>query len=77
MPEEYSSRFNLSNLWDVWPFPVFDGIIFLKKMLELTKTSAEPNALRSPKVFDADTSKEHANITPIVSGRREIYVLAE
>lgn len=54
-----------------------EGIIFLKKMLEDTKTSAEPNAQRSPVVFDAETSKVQASITPKVKGRSEMYVLGE
>lgn len=57
--------------------PVFDGIIFLKKILELTKTRAEPKAQRRPVAFDADTSNEHASMTPMVSGRSEMYVLLE
>lgn len=54
-----------------------DGMIFLKKMFELTKTSADPNAHSRPIAFDADMSKLHASITPIVSGSNETYVLAE
>jgi hypothetical protein len=50
---------------------VFEGIIFLKKMLELTKTSAEPKAHSRPMVLEADTSNEHASMTPRVRGRRE------
>jgi len=46
-------------------------------MLELTNTSADPNAHKRPIAFDADMSKLHASITPIVSGRRDMYVLAE
>jgi hypothetical protein len=53
------------------------GIIFLKNMLELTKMRAEPKADINPKILDADTSKVHASMTPMVSGRRERYVLAE
>jgi len=48
-----------------------EGIIFLKKMLEDTKTRAEPNAQRRPVVFDADMSNVQASITPRVRGRRE------
>ena len=47
-------------------------MIFLKKMLELTNTRAEPKAESKPRKLDADTSNEHASITPIVSGRREM-----
>jgi len=38
---------------------------------------AEPNAQSKPVRFDADTSNVQASMTPIVRGRREMYVLAE
>lgn len=49
---------------------------FLKKMLEDTKMIADPNAHRRPRGFDA-ISNEQDSMTPIVNGRREIYVEAE
>lgn len=49
-----------------------DGIIFLKKMLEDTKISDEPNAHRRPMKFDADISNVHASMTPSVNGTKEI-----
>ena len=64
----------LSNLCDV--DVLFVGMIFLKKMLDVTKTIAEPNAQRRPIAFDADMSKLQASMTPIVSGSREKYVFA-
>jgi flagellar basal body rod protein FlgF len=54
-----------------------DGIIFLKKMFDETKTIAEPKAQRRPGVLEADISNVQANMTPMVSGNREKYVLAE
>ena len=48
------------------------GIIFLKNMLEDTKTIADPKAQRRPNQFDADTSKEQASMTPIVKGSNEM-----
>lgn len=80
MPDEYKRRFSLSSLWDVLDAeepPVFEGMIFLKKMLELTKTRADPKAQRRPIAFDAETSNEKASITPIVNGSSEMYVLLE
>jgi hypothetical protein len=78
MPEEYRRRLSLSNLWDGCDIPpLLEGIIFLKKMLELTKTRADPKAQRRPIALEADMSKEHASMTPMVSGRREMYVLDE
>ena len=56
---------------------VLDGIIFLKKIFELTNTRAEPKAQNRPMIFEAETSKEHASMTPIVRGSKEIYVLLE
>lgn len=56
---------------------LFEGTTFLKKMLELTKMSAEPNAQSKPIAFDSDMSELQARITPMVSGRRERYVFAE
>lgn len=53
------------------------GMIFLKKMLEETNTSAEPKAQNRPMALEADISNEQANITPKVRGRRDMYVLAE
>lgn len=50
-------------------------MIFLKKILEETKTRAEPNAQANPIKFEADMSNEQASITPSVRGRREMYVL--
>lgn len=44
---------------------------FLKNMFDDTNTTAEAKAQNSPSAFDADTSNEHANITPSVSGKRE------
>jgi hypothetical protein len=61
-------------LWDDVCDP--DGIIFLKKMLELTNTRAEPNAQRRPVGFEAD-SNVHASMTPTIRGSREKYVLGE
>ena len=49
-----------------------DGMIFLKKILELTKTRAEPKAQIKPIALEAETSNEHANMTPTVRGRSEI-----
>ena len=57
--------------------PVWVGMIFLKKILDETKTRAEPKAQVRPIVFEAETSKEHASMTPNVRGRREIYVFGE
>ncbi len=54
-----------------------DGIIFLKKMLEETKTSAEPKAHRRPNELEGDKSKVHASMTPRVRGRREMYICVE
>jgi hypothetical protein len=54
-----------------------EGMILLKKMLELTKTIAEPKAQRRPVVLHAEMSKVQASMTPIVNGRREVYVFAE
>jgi hypothetical protein len=73
IPDEYRRRFNLSSLWDdVDDVPAaFEGIIFLKKIFELTNTRAEPKAQRRPIVLEADTSNEHANMTPTVRGRRD------
>jgi hypothetical protein len=67
-PEEYSRRLILSSLWEEWPFV---GIIFLKTMLDDTKTMAEPKADSRPIKSDADTSNEHASMTPNVSGNKE------
>lgn len=53
------------------------GMIFLKNMLDDTKTMADPNAHNKPTAFDADTSNEQASMTPIVRGNKETYVLAE
>jgi len=47
-------------------------MIFLKNILELTKMRADPKADIRPKILDADISKVHASMTPIVSGRREM-----
>lgn len=46
-------------------------MIFLKKMLEDTKTSAEPNAHSRPIALDAEMSKLHASMTPIVRGSND------
>jgi hypothetical protein len=66
----------LSNLWT--GVDTLDGegegMIFLKKMFDVTKTIAEPNAQRRPAVLDADISNVQASITPMVSGKRERYV---
>jgi hypothetical protein len=75
VPDEYKRRFSLSSLWEVLDAeeaPVSDGMTFLKKMLELTKTRADPKAQRRPIAFDAETSNEQASITPNVSGRSEM-----
>ena len=56
---------------------LLEGMTFLKKMFELTKISAEPNAQSKPIAFDNDMSELQARMTPIVSGRREMYVFAE
>lgn len=64
----------LSNLWLVValePDEVLEGIIFLKKMFEVTKTTAEPNAQRRPRALEADMSKLQASMTPMVSGTKE------
>ena len=42
-----------------------------------TKTIAEPKAQSRPNAFEADTSNEHASITPIVSGSKDTYVFGE
>lgn len=52
-------------------------MIFLKKMLEDTKTMADPNAHRRPVTLEADISNEQASMTPSVSGSSDMYVLAE
>ena len=44
----------------------------MKKMFDETNTIAEANAQRRPSTFDADTSDEHASMTPIMRGRSEI-----
>ena len=74
IPDEYKSRFILSSLCagtDEVPSEC-DGITFLKKILELTKTRAEPKAQSKPIALEAETSNEHANMTPMVRGRSEI-----
>lgn len=74
MLDEYKRRLSLSSLCEDWAWLLDlegEGIIFLKKMFEETKTRAEPKAQRRPVVFDADMSNVHANITPIVRGRRD------
>jgi len=58
-------------------FPDEDGIIFLKKMFEDTKTIAEPKAERRPRIFDAENSEEHAIMTPNVKGSNDMYVWRE
>lgn len=50
---------------------------FLKKMLDVTKMTAEPNAIRRPMKSEAEMSKLHASITPSVSGTNERYVFGE
>ena len=79
IPDEYRRRFNLSSLWDDGnDIPaVLEGIIFLKKIFELTNTRAEPKAQRRPIVLEADTSNEHASMTPTVRGNKDKYVLVE
>ena len=74
IPDEYNNRFILSSLCDVTDEvpSECDGMTFLKKILELTKTRAEPKAQSKPIAFDAETSNEHANMTPMVKGRSEI-----
>lgn len=52
------------------------GITFLKKMLEETKMTADPNAHRRPSGLEA-ISNEQESMTPIVNGRRDAYVVAE
>lgn len=49
-------------------------MIFLKKIFEETKTTADPNAQRRPIAFEADMSKLQASITPKVSGNKDRYV---
>jgi hypothetical protein len=67
----------LSNLWELPEYPLeLEGIIFLKTMLELTNTSADPNAQTNP-ITSFETSNEQASMTPMVSGSREMYVLDE
>ena len=74
IPDEYKSRFILSSLCDVTDEvpSECDGMTFLKKILELTKTRAEPKAQSKPIALEAETSNEHANMTPMVRGRSEI-----
>jgi hypothetical protein len=50
---------------------------FLKKIFEVTKTSAEPKAQASPVTLLADMSNEQANMTPRVKGSSEKYVFPE
>jgi hypothetical protein len=74
IPDEYKSKLILSNLCiqgEEDP-PELEGIIFLKKMFELTKTMADPKAHRRPIKLEAETSKEHASMTPIVKGSKEM-----
>ena len=49
----------------------------MKKILDDTKTMAEPKAHNKPMALDADTSNEQANMTPRVRGKKDMYVLAE
>jgi len=51
-------------------------MIFLKKILDDTKTRAEPNAHSNPVAFDAETSKLQASMTPNVRGNSDRYVCA-
>jgi len=46
-------------------------------MFELTNTRAEPNADSKPVGLEAETSKVHASMTPMVRGKREKYVFGE
>lgn len=48
-----------------------EGMIFLKKMLDVTKIIADPNAMRRPMKSEADMSKLHTSMTPSVRGMRE------
>jgi hypothetical protein len=52
-------------------------MIFLKKMLELTKTIADPNAQERPTKLAPDMSKVVASITPTVRGIKDKYVFDE
>lgn len=65
----------MSNLCEEAEEPV--GMIFLKKIFDDTKTIAEPNAHNKPTALDADTSNEHASMTPSIRGSSDMYVLAE
>ena len=58
------------------PFGV-EGMIFLKKIFDETKTSAEPNAHSNPIAFEIDIFDEHARMTPKVRGKSEMYVFGE
>lgn len=49
----------------------------MKKMFCDTKMIAEPNAQISPIMLDAEVSKLHASMTPMVNGSNEKYVLGE
>ena len=72
MLDEYNSRLSLSSLCDVSREDCDgDGITFLKKMLEDTKTMADANAQAIPNTFEVDESKEHTSMTPMVRGRSE------
>lgn len=73
MLEEYSRRFSLSSLCEVGVDELV-GMIFLKNIFELTNTTADPKAQRSPTALEADISNEHASMTPIVKGRSDMYV---
>jgi hypothetical protein len=77
MLEAYNNMLSLSSLCEVPEVPEFVGITFLKKILEVTNTRAEPKAERRPTAFDAVMAEEHASITPTVRGRRDKYVCAE
>ena len=47
-------------------------MIFLKKILDETKTIADAKALSKPITFEADMSNEHASMTPMVNGKSEM-----
>ena len=49
----------------------------MKNIFEDTKTTADANAHINPRAFEADTSNEHASMTPKVKGNREMYVFGE
>lgn len=68
----------MSSLWAEGAEPAVGvGMIFLKKIFEDTNMRAEPKAHKRPIILEADMSNVHASMTPMVSGRSEMYVEAE